>query len=157
MLISCWCWWWTAGWCCYCCWFLRGRDCSSSCRLGGEWTLTEWTRLSAPLSSGLSTHSLLRWPGCWPRWSSGHSVILIQICHFCICIRVHIPCTCLHVLSLPPSTCWLLTLLLFIVSTLQSFGRFREFLRNCNARNYAINKPYFLSCSWQYAGGNCVW
>ena len=89
---------------------------------GGEWTLTEWTRLSAPLSSGLSTHSLLLRPGCWPRWSSGHSVIFIQIWHFCICIRVHIPCTCLHVLPLPPSTCWLLTLLLFIVSTLQSFG-----------------------------------
>ena len=107
MLISCWCWWWTTGWCCYCCWFLRGRDCSSSCRLGGEWTLTEWTRPSAPLSSGLSTHSLLLRPGCWPRWSSGHSVIFIQIWHFCSCIRVHIPCTCLQALSpLPPAGYW---------------------------------------------------
>ena len=144
MLISCWCWWWTAGWSCYCCWFLRGRDCSSSCRLGGEWTLTEWTRLSAPLSSGLSTHSLLLRPGCWPRWSSGHSVIFIQIWHFCICIRVHIHCTCLHVLPLPPSTCWLLTLLLFIVSTLQSFGLCFD---NLWIRSSG-NKFLFINSNW---------
>ena len=100
MLISCWCWWWTAGWSCYCCWFLRGRDCSSSCRLGGEWTLTEWTRLSAPLSSGSSTHSLLLRPGCWPREAQA---ILSSLFKFGIFVFVFVFISIVLVFTFSPS------------------------------------------------------
>ena len=121
MLTSCWCWWRTTCWSCYCCWFYEGETAVQAV----VWGVSEPSQSEpGPLPPCLAV--CLRTPS-----SAGLVVdpaeaqaILSSLFKFGIFVFVFvfISLVLVFTFSPPPSTCWLLTLLLFIVSTLQSFG-----------------------------------